>query len=190
MVSGTAVSAETDDKRLLAQGFTTGDHPHGYTVSSDSPPSILRWGSGDAVQVSIWSSRQFPDTQVRACMCWKTRTRSRTTFDNTFTAPADSELKPDTDYFVLFEATAGSFNIRTVQHADENSGGALGWSIEDHGLTEAAMTKRWEQNADTDYVVRVTIDGSARRRAPFLVSNLDQPHGDDDDRECRDLSHH
>ena len=170
MVSGTAVSAETDDKRLLAQGFTTGDHPHGYTVSTITA-KILRWGSGDAVQVSIWSARSsgIPGTSLHVLENPDPITNN---VRNTFTAPAGSMLEPETDYFVLFEATAGDFNIRTVQHAGENSGAASGWSIEDRAITKH-NDEDWEPNDPDDYVVRVTIDGSVVP-GPYLVGNLEQ----------------
>ena len=169
-VSGERVSAEADDIRLQAQGFTTGDHPHGYTLSTITA-KILRWDSGDALQVSIWSARSsgIPGTSLHVLENPDPITNN---VRNTFTAPAGSMLEPETDYFVLFEATAGDFNIRTVQHAGENSGAASGWSIEDRAITKH-NDEDWEPNDPDDYVVRVTIDGSVVP-GPYLVGNLEQ----------------
>ena len=50
---------------------------------------------------------------------------------NTFTEEDGANLERETDYFVVFEGTSGDYRVRLSESADEDAGGADGWSIHD-----------------------------------------------------------
>ena len=111
-----------------AQGFTTGSNAHGYTVSSIDLFSVDQ--HGDAFSASIYTAdaEDFPGTLVADFIPPASFPWGRATF----TAPADTVLAADTDYFVVVrpgsDITWGVHLGATFEHA-EDSGAASGWSI-------------------------------------------------------------
>ena len=116
----------------LAQGFTTGRSPRGYTLTS--------------IEVQITSAGVIDSAVVRKTdpntgdlVATLTGPASGTgggsttvgTGAQTFTAPLGTSLEPSTEYFVVFESDASSngLQIGLTRSADEDEGGAAGWSI-------------------------------------------------------------
>ncbi len=127
--------------------FTTGSNPYGYSLSA-----VKAWikdvGSNDDPQVNIYSADDdgFPDEILYTLTDPNSFTDSAV---NTFTAPANSVLGNDTEYYLVLE-NAADVSGTTFYYAgfvDGNaldSNGAAGWSI----------------NTDEDYTVLFKIEGS------------------------------
>ena len=142
-----------DPQSARAQQFSTGSNPAGYTLSSVSF-HISDWSSGDSVAVKIYSdSNGSPGSEVYAL------SNPITVSDglNTFTAPADSTLAAQTDYFVRISAPAGSFGGSSTLSGNEDSERAAGWSIGNTSLNSSDNGANWSR---TSPVVRTSISGT------------------------------
>ena len=113
-----------------AQGFTTGDDADGYTLFSVQ----VRFGLGsvavDAVRVSIYGADESgnPSSSLYELTNPSSIVASGL---NTFTAPMRPTLEKETEYFIVVEATTGSFFVSSTLSDAEDDGAASGWSIND-----------------------------------------------------------
>ena len=123
-VAGTS----TGNELVQAQRFTTGD-AGGYTLSSVQM-EVSSFGTGDSAAVSIYDKNASDDPGTSLHALTNTSVADGL---NTFTAPADATLDPETDYFVVMEAPAGSWSMGITTSDAEDAGAASGWSIADVG---------------------------------------------------------
>ena len=113
-----------------AQGFTTGDDADGYTLFSVQ----VRFGLGsvavDAVRVSIYGADESgnPSSSLYELTNPSSIVASGL---NTFTAPTRPTLEKETEYFIVVDATTGSFFVSSTLSDAEDDGAASGWSIND-----------------------------------------------------------
>ena len=114
------------NKWTTALGFTAGDNEEGYTLSSVQVHTRFM-PQDDAVRVSIYSHVSGrPGSSLYVLTNPDSVANGQL---NTFTAPANATLDPETNYFVVVEAPARSFTLRTTFSNAEDSGNASGWSI-------------------------------------------------------------
>ncbi len=142
LVSNIEQTAGADDEwpttLLRAQGFTTGSHAAGYTLTSiewkinlDSPLTAAQIAR---LRVELWSATTagLPDASIVSLTAPSTVASG----DVAFTAPANTTLAADTTYFAYFfkspaAADIGDLELVTTTSNSEDSGGAAGWSIGD-----------------------------------------------------------
>ena len=115
---------------LAAQRFTTGGNGAGYALTGVSAV-FTQLSHSDGARVSIYSadSSGNPDSSLYVL----TNPETFGSF-NTFTAEDGETLERETDYFVVFEATSGNYQVLKKKSVDEDAGGADGWSIHDESL--------------------------------------------------------
>ena len=138
---------------IVAQRFTTGDNTAGYTLS-EVDMHIGSFASADGARVSIYSKDASgnPGSSLHVL----TNTSITSGDFNTFTAPTNTTLSADTDYFVVMEATSGSFNGSGTDSAAEDSGAASGWSINDE--VHSKGTGDWTADAGS---LLIAVKGTA-----------------------------
>ena len=153
-----SVGVSGSNKWTTALGFTAGDNEEGYTLSSVQVHTRFM-AQESSVRVSIYShvsgkpgSSLYvltnPDPVVNGQL-------------NTFTAPANATLDRETNYFVVVEAPAGSFTLRTTFSNAEDSGNASGWSIANRGRYRLSDSGNWSTWSD-GLKARISIMGSLR----------------------------
>ncbi|MXW47591.1 MAG: hypothetical protein F4Z97_02920 [Gammaproteobacteria bacterium] len=105
------------------QGFVTGSNAAGYTLKSvELEFNAARNTSGLTVRLATG----FPDSiTVIATM---TNPSSISVGANTFTAPSGTTLTAGTSYFIY--TSTGAQGVRRTASDNEDSGAAVGWSIE------------------------------------------------------------
>ena len=144
-----------DSQQAWAQQFRTGINPAGYTLSSVSFIVSDR-SSDNSVAVAIYSdSNGIPDSEVYAL-------NPTTVSDglNTFTAPADSVLAAQTNYFVYIRALVGQIHgSATLSHA-EDSESAADWSIGNLSRTTTDNGENW--GIPSEVMIRMRISGTVR----------------------------
>ena len=113
-----------------AQQFKTGSHRHGYTLS-DLRVFIVTQTTGTEVSVSIHSADSSGDRIDPGSRLYTFDSPSTIVSSslNTFTAPANATLEPDTDYFVTFEAPTGTYIMERTASGQEHAAQADGWTI-------------------------------------------------------------
>ena len=128
-------STGTDDNgnSRLFQGFTTGDNPAGYVLSSVG----LRLSGTDIGAVELHakhSSNSNPGSRLAGLEDPDSKTANAV---NTFTAPAGTVLEPNTTYFVAVSRRSGATVVPYAYTASdsEDSGAASGWSIASNALS-------------------------------------------------------
>ena len=128
-------STGTDDNgnSPLFQGFTTGDNPAGYVLSSVG----LRLSGTDIGAVELHakhSSNSNPGSRLAGLEDPDSKTANAV---NTFTAPAGTVLEPNTTYFVAVSRRSGATVVPYAYTASdsEDSGAASGWSIASNALS-------------------------------------------------------
>ena len=148
-----------------AQGFITGTHQTGYSLTSvqlyiDSfePPATI-----SDLKISL---RPRSTISADEPASFDTVTFVNPTFTSagnlTFTLPAGTtiDLTPESRYFVVIDiinSVAGSgVNIGTTTVTDEDSGAAAGWEIRDFSVWENGIL--WSSNS---YMYRIAVIGTA-----------------------------
>ena len=145
---------------IIAQGLRTGPSTPGYRLSSievdlDSSSSdrLVRIAprQTDANRPDLGNDAEIitlsnPDTIVSGY--------------NHYTAPPGTTLKPDTVYYIVLTNSAGTAepvgNALYTLHADEDTGGAPGWTVENHRLRRTAPTDPWTSIPST---VKIRVNG-------------------------------
>ena len=116
----------------VAQGFVTGSHASGYTLTSISvrirvgwqvtaPTVSLHYGAPGGIEVATLSAPSvFPHTNSVA----------------TFTAPANTRLHPGATYFVRVRGGVSNSELNefsvVLTGSEQDPGSEAGWSIRDH----------------------------------------------------------
>ncbi|MCY3698924.1 MAG: tandem-95 repeat protein [Gemmatimonadetes bacterium] len=150
--TGTTANLASRDR---AQGFTTGSNTYGYTLTSvevgfgTQPDGVtVRLATGLPSATTFFATLTNPTTLVAG--------------NNTFTAPAGTQLRAGTTYFVVVRANTGT--IRTTQSGSEDSGGAAGWSIADSTMTRpSTSTEAWTLSAGARLI---RVNGTAPTAKP------------------------
>ena len=127
----------------VAQGFTTGRNPRGYTLTSIEV-QITTAGVIDSavVRKTDPNTGELVATLTGPASGAGGGSNTVGTGAQTFTAPLGASLEPSTEYFVVFESDASSNGLQISYTAspDEDEGGAAGWSINNsnHWRTKAS----------------------------------------------------
>ena len=180
-------SAFLSGSSRLAQGFTTGGNAGGYALDEIRIRMNSGFGGSDAVRVGIWSADGDDNPDAILHVLTNPSTFSNGAL-NGFTAPAGSNLGRNAQYFVVVEATSGSFYLGQTGSDAEDGGAASGWSIADerhshNGLswTGAARPtcssrsgagrspispRRWQAASPTRRRQQVRISRTSSRRIP------------------------
>ena len=149
----------------LGQRFTTGSHAEGYRLSSVGVRlREVNYSEGETVTLRI---HEFDDSQTNdlgtLVANLNTSVHSEGQLDSTsFTAPADIDLEPDTDYILNVHGSGNSsrdLEIRGVS-SDEQTG-AAGWKIEDSFRFEGEQPF-WERHVPDDRCKGVCTSNRSR----------------------------
>ncbi len=138
--TGKATDASTNtDDFYPAQGFITGSKAGGYVLTSIELDVATAPGTPSGATVELWSSMTMTDIdgnpeepEPDARLATLTHSNGTwTTGLNTFNAPADTSLLPDTTYFVFvsYAAPAPHLQISNTDSTSADSGGASGWHL-------------------------------------------------------------
>ena len=158
----------------LAQSFTTGGNPDGYTLTSVDvmfARSIEDFSSKLTVTVNSDSNGR-PGTVVATLTNPAFVNRQRGTYSWTHEGV---ELTPGSRYWVVFDQTGigdSTTNIDSTTADGEDSGAAPGWSIHNLGHTRA-QGGNWQGALDASSL-KIRINGAIN---PSLVSNFNQANG-------------
>ena len=148
-----------------AQGFTTGSNSGGYTLTDIQ----IVFGTGSKSGISVKLATGLPSSTTEVV------TLSNPSLPNaggtrTFTAPTDTTLSADTEYWVIVEGTAGI--VRSTTSDSEDSGGMSGWEVAD-GLYKRDADSTGEWTADTATNLRIRVNGSVLESTAPTVSSAE-----------------
>ena len=129
--SDSSVSSNDND-RYAAQGFVTGSSSYGYTVSEVR----IRFGLNLETVTTAVKIRQNNNGRPGALLATLTNPhRFANDSFNTFTAPADTHLDPNTKYFfTINEGVADLGRIYYSVTTNNAESGLTGWSVDDDRL--------------------------------------------------------
>ena len=151
LVSNTGATHDEDvvvDTFEIAQGFTTGPNPNGYTLASIE--AVFTYDPADLTVKLLTGLPSDP-----ADFATLNNPASLSSGTNEFSAPANTVLSPNATYFVSFIGTAGQASA-TDQSA-EDSGGAQGWTIA--GDFYARIGGSWTR--PSSFALRIRVNGLA-----------------------------
>ena len=147
------VDMETSD---YAQAFTTGAHAAGYALSSVEVVSQDAEGDGFTIAVYAVDDDGHPDA-LHASL---TAPDSFAEGTLVFTAPANTTLKPNTTYALVFDRTFGStatVSLGSTTSDGEDSGAAAGWSIANDYYYKRSGSTGWLETG-TGKSIRIAIE--------------------------------
>ena len=169
--SGDSVGISGMTNHELAVAFTTGPSEEGYTLS-EVGVRLATVAPDASPKVSVYTTDDSgnPDSPLHVL----TNPDTVANGDRTFTAAAGATLAANTTYAVVFQetGTSGNYQVWGTTGADEDSGGACGWSVADKLVFRdaAAATPAWTEGARTTWI---GIKGrAADTTPPVLVSAL------------------
>ena len=132
------------DNSDLAQGFTTGANPEGYTLAS-----IEAVFSTAPTSLTVKLFTGLPSSPVQVARL--NNPASLIAGTNKFTASAVIVLSPGTTYFVTFEGSGGELSSAFTDNQD----GAPGWSI----ANQAYQGSGGSWVANPGYLFRIGVNG-------------------------------
>ena len=170
----TSSGVEVGEDQYLAQAFTTGTNASGYLLS-EVQLHLRALGHRDWVFVQIFAddgSGAFGGSPLHTFVNPATISGTGSAFGaNTFTAPPDAVLLPETTYHLAVTGGQGSrsFYVGTTTSDSEDAGGAAGWNIANysdfHDIN--SPTER-----DASNKLRIAVRGSnAPANNPPTVAN-------------------
>ena len=110
----------------MAVGFKTGSHSKGYTLTSIRA-ALSNAVPADGVRVRLFNV-SFAGTPSSSLLTFDNPTISNGT--KTFTAPANTTLQKDTQYFLVFDSTAADANYRVgATESDSLTSQVAGWEL-------------------------------------------------------------
>ena len=151
----------------LAQAFTTGANDTGYTLTSidmflygasasETPPTVtLHSGSASGTKVADFTG---PSTIGPGDVSY------------TFAPATTVTLNASTEYWVVAKGATSHWNNTNAD--DEDSGGALGWTIADVGQSGEPGTGNFEDYSTSAF--QFGVNGTVNPTPDPLVSNLSQ----------------
>ena len=170
----------------VAQGFTTGGIGNGYALDA----VVLDFASAPAGSTfSVHLATGVSSTSAGDTVATLTGPATVAAGELRFTAPANTVLSADTQYFVVVQSTTQSGNASLTASKAEDAGAAAGWSIADGASSRDDDATGGFPTVSTAAVLKMRIDGRAnvsvtRRGAGNLVGNL----GKDDHSSSADLT--
>ena len=142
---------------IRAQRFMTGNNESGYTLSSVQV-YLADFGGTDAVRVSIYEANSSGNPVSSGYALTRTDPVVNESF-NTFTAPSGSTLAKGEMYFVVVEATSGSFTAGATSSDNEDSDKeSEEWSIHDSHHRKSG-TNPWGTLPPS---LRIKVTGAAK----------------------------
>ena len=122
---GQGDDTNADFNRPVAQRFTTGSNPGGYTLSSVE----IKTEDSDSFSVSVCGidGSGFPTSTCTALTAPGTFASGTLVF----TAPADTTLSSGTTYSVVATPGGTTVTLDATTANAEDTGGATGWSLAD-----------------------------------------------------------
>ena len=141
-----------------SQRFRTGANAGGYSLSSVGLHILNFDGAKDAARVSIHSSASdgSPGQLLHLLGSPASISDSGLTY---FRAPADATLDAGTEYHVVVEAPAGSFDITTLSTFHDVSNSAAGWGSSGSGYWDRTLhSAPWYET--TDSRIRLEVRGA------------------------------
>ena len=172
---------DTNSKR--AQSFTTGANPAGYTLSSIGFHFVgISDTSTAGAHLAMTLNEENSDGDPGTALCTLTDPGTFSVMSvNTFDAPATDPcptLAAGTTYFAVIDRVASapmaSIALSRTGNSGEDTGGAIGWSIEDdlHTFTSGA----WGSTSSQSF--RVAVRGYAANNpatgAPSITGVLEE----------------
>ena len=166
--------------RDLAQGFRTGTHADGYTLSSIEMPfgsAISAADIGD-LSVSVWSVDSSGDPLMKqfdlmnplsiAAAAYTTAETVETVTDDyaVFTGPTDKTLTQTTNYAVVL--TYDQENVLWATDSTTETSAASGWSIADGGRQKPSAGSSWFEISTslnfitTNFAILIRVNGDAK----------------------------
>ena len=168
--------------RWHAQGFTTGSHTAGYTLTSIEARTNQPEAAPSELRAQLWSDvTGNPGAKLADLTVPATITASATTPANiVFAAPAGTRLAANTTYYFVIggaasrsPATNMQFQILNTASDNEDSGAAAGWSVDDTSRFGAGSggnpPSGWSTWTETRLI---RVNGSARGAALSTNANL------------------
>ena len=196
--TGQAADAHTNtDDFYPAQGFITGSKAGGYVLTSIELDVATTPGTPSGATVELWSSMTMTDidgnnpeepepdarlaTLIHSTGTW-------TTGLNTFNAPANTQLLPDTTYFVFvsYAAPAPHLQITNTDSSSADSGGASGWDLPDGG---SILLEDGVWLAGPESYLKFKVNGYELRNRPSEIraywrDDPDNPNGSNEQVGC------
>ena len=157
-------------QNVFAQGFTTGISGGGYTLTSVKVGVFqMTQAAVEQVRAELWSAN--PDGGPHSKLAELDVPSSISAGTNLLQAPAGTTLAPRTTYYVLYYTTGThTFDLGVTESDDEDTGGAVGWSIADSNWyaagSDPSTVTSWTLNYDADYdrsyVIQMSVHGTAQ----------------------------
>ena len=153
----------------VAQEFTTGNNPTGYTLNSvDLKLQTLRATTVPSVRVVRYS----PNHSSGATLTGPGSLRTGFARDYTFTTPAGFHLEPATKYWVVVEGVSNVF-VRGTLVDTEDADPAPDWSIGDRFHRRGHDSTGSFQYDTTGQALMLKVQGTINS-VPVMVSNIAQ----------------
>ena len=159
-------SDQVGNDNKIAQEFTTGSNEGGYILSSVEVASVDNEGDDFSASLCTATSGGNPSSTCTDLMSPSSFARGTLTF----TAPADTVLTKDTDYFVVFEPGSGEVTFDRVGSNSEDAGAAAGWSIGNRYHIRHAGS--WI-GTSSNKSLRIAVKGYAVSTARFEEGEID-----------------
>ena len=158
---------QTTEHRRIAQRFTTGGNPHGYTLS-DVQAYISGWGSGDAVSVSIHSADSSGKPGSSLYELENQDLHRQQQPQHLHCGRRGDPGEGDRLLRRVRGAHRQTTSVEVILDNDEDAGRAEGWSIRD-GRHRKIDDNSWSAIGQS---VRIEINGTINDVK--LVGNLEQ----------------
>ena len=179
-----------------AQGFATGSKAGGYVLSSIELDVERIPASPGGVTVELLSSMTMTDIdgnnpeepEPNARLATLTHSNGTwTTGLNILNAPADTQLGPNTTYFVLVSDTelANSLRVHSTASSSADAGGASGWSVGKRFISSAAEP----DHTEADRRLKFKVNGYELRNRPSEIraywrDDPENPNGSNEQVDC------
>ena len=179
-----------------AQGFATGSKAGGYVLSSIELDVERVPESSGGVTVELWSSMTMTDidgnnpeeAEPDARLATLTHsTGTWTTGLNTLNAPADTQLGPNTTYFVFVSDTelVGGLRVHSTESSSADAGGASGWSVGKRFISSLEEPDHTKAN----HHLKFKVNGYELRNRPSEIraywrDDPDNPNGSNEQVGC------
>ena len=176
LVSNLGQGDSDELEAVHAQPFTTGSDENGYLLTGVKVESFI--GSASAVVRIVPSKTDgTPDLSNSATFVRLTAPPTITSRGvNTYTAPANTMLAPDTTYHVLVSAESITVvapgALQLTDSDAEDAGAAAGWTIGNSRYYRATGATAFTE--DTTHLVKLAISGHlGTNKAPVVANAID-----------------
>ena len=157
--SGDEAGFTVSTTQTLAQQFTTGPAPAGYTLKEVE--AVVVTSSSGTIEFALYTSTSGnePGTKVVDLNGSVVSSGRRS-----FTPSSATTLAASTKYFVVFKMVSGAASsLRPITADDEDSGAKPGWSIANNGLWNSGS--RW-RTINSGQTIKIAIKGVILNSAP------------------------